>query len=331
MAQVLLIPLLGPFHLSSPAYNAVTVRDAVAAWEPDALATSALVPGDLDGPGWQDTAEIALPLAVIPWARRRKIPVHPIGEAPAIPDSQEEFARYLEPYPALLARWREIDRALEPVRGLLARPLTATLIREQLLPALRDHALQLEEEFEDGPATAWLRERSGVAVTRLRGLDARRIALLAPAHELPLLEELLGQDPGLELEYAGEPAVTPEARERSLLDVAFRGDVANPDRLLPQLRELDSAEARYHEANLLLAAGHGYEALQLLEKASNGDFSEPYFLPGYLLARLGQLRDLDGQRNAALKAYRAVLALEWVPAEAREAAQQGLERPFEPG
>jgi hypothetical protein len=74
---------------------------------------------------------------------------------------------------------------------------------------------------------------------------------------------------------------------------------------------------------------HASEALETLEGAVGGDFSAPYFLPGYLLARLGQLRDLAGEREGAVRAYRGVLALDWVPTEAREAAQAGLETPFE--
>ena len=59
-----------------------------------------------------------------------------------------------------------------------------------------------------------------------------------------------------------------------------------------------------------------------------GDFREPYLLPGLLLARLGQLRDLAGRRDRALQAYRGVLALAWAPHEARAAARAGLEAPF---
>ena len=87
-------------------------------------------------------------------------------------------------------------------------------------------------------------------------------------------------------------------------------------------------EARFLEAQLLLAHDHAAEALEVLEAAAAGDFREPYLLPGLLLARLGQLRDLAGKRDRALQAYRGALALAWLPAEAREAAEAGMRAPF---
>jgi len=122
--------------------------------------------------------------------------------------------------------------------------------------------------------------------------------------------------------------VTTDARTRSLLDVAWRGEAADVAGLLGQLGELDLAEARFLQAQLLLAHDHAAEALEVLEKAANGDFREPYLLPGLLLARLGQLRDLAGKRDRALQAYRGALALDWAPADARVAAEAGLRAPF---
>jgi hypothetical protein len=58
------------------------------------------------------------------------------------------------------------------------------------------------------------------------------------------------------------------------------------------------------------------------------DFVEPYYLPGFLLSRLGQLYDLAGRRDAALRAYRGVRALGYAPVEALAAAEDGLQRPF---
>jgi tetratricopeptide (TPR) repeat protein len=106
-------------------------------------------------------------------------------------------------------------------------------------------------------------------------------------------------------------------------------DVPEVGNLLAQLRQLQWPEARYHEANLLLANGHLVEALEILEKASQGNFTEPYYLPGYLLARLGQLYDLKGERKAALRCYKGVRALSYAPLEALAEATKGLERPFE--
>lgn len=327
--KLALVPLIGPFHLRSPAYNAVTVRDLVAAWEPEILATSALLPGDMSRPQWQDTPEIALPLAVVPWARKRKLALIEVGEANPEPGAEEDFRRYLQPYPELRRQLAEVDALLRPVSETLQEPVTLDRIEKSLLPELRRFQEAREEAFEDGPASEWLRERTSRSASRVLELEAERIALLAPVDQLPFLRDSF-EAAGIEPLTPDAVAVSPEARERSLLDYAFRMEVPEPQRLLAQLRELDGAEPRYHEANIMLASGHGYEALQLLEEASFGDFSSPYFLPGYLLARLGQLRDLAERRDDALRAYRGVLALDYAPDEALEAARAGLEVPFAP-
>ena len=327
--KLALVPLIGPFHLRSPAYNAVTVRELISAWEPDALATSALLPGDMSRPQWQDTPEIALPLAVVPWARKRKLPLVEVGEASPEPGAEEDFRRYLQPYPELRRQLAEVDALLQPVSEMLRDPLTLERIEKALLPELRRFQEAREEAFEDGPASEWLRRRTSRSAKRVLELQAKRVALLVPVDQLPFFRDAFVAA-GVEPLTPDPVAVTPEARERSLLDYAFRVEVAEPQRLLAQLRELDGAEARYHEANIMLASGHGYEALELLEGASHGDFSSPYFLPGYLLARLGQLRDLAEKRDDALRAYRGVLALDYAPAEALEAARSGLEAPFVP-
>ena len=323
------MPLIGPFHLRSPGYNGVTVRDLVAAWEPQAVATSALLPGDLDDPRWQDTPEIALPLAVVPWARRKRLPLLEVGEPSPEPGAEEDFRRYLEPYPEMRRKLAEVDSLLEPVSQLLEGPLTLERIQESLVPGLRRFQEAREEAFEDGPASEWLRRRSQRVAERVLDLPYERVALLVQVDWIPFLHDALSTS-GASTSVPAPAAVTPDARERSLLDYAFRSEAQEPERLLAQLRELDGAEARYHEANLMLASGHGYEALEILEEVARGDFSAPYFLPGYLLARLGQLRDLAERRDDALRAYRGVLALDFAPAEAVEAARDGMERPFSP-
>lgn len=319
---------MGPWHLLYPAYNAVTVRDVAAALQPEVIALAPLAPDALGSPAWQDTPEIALPLALVPWARRAGVPLAPLG-VPHDATAEEDFRRYLGAYPAMQATLRSLDAELEPLRELLSRPLDLGRIIGEVAPLARADHDRREEAFGDGPGTLWLRERSRVVAERTAALRAERVALLAPVEQLSLLTEALAAAPGVELIQPSPVAVTPDARERSLLDFAFRGDAPDPAALLRQLREVDGAEARFHEANLLLANGHLAEALDLLETASRGDFSEPYFLPGYLLARLGQLRDLAGQREHALRAYRGVQALAYAPPDALAAAAAGLARPFE--
>jgi hypothetical protein len=329
IVKLLLVPLIGPFHLRSPNYNAVHVRDIVARWAPDVLATTALSHEELATPAWQDTSEIALPLAVAPWAKRSGLRLAGLAEPSIDPAAEEDFRRYIEPYPDMRRRLAEVDALRQPIADLVAESLDAPHILDSLLPAIARYQGSLEDAFGDGPATGWLRSRMRASAERALSVDARRLALLAPVEHLPLLRDLLDAD-GPELDDLPVAEPTAESRERALLDYAFRTEVADPARLIAQLRELPGAEARFHEANLLLAGGHGFEALELIESTSHRDFSAPYFLPGYLLARLGQLRDLASRRGDALRAYRGVLALDYAPAEALEAAREGLERPFEP-
>jgi hypothetical protein len=324
--ELFVLPLMGPWHLRYPAYNAVTVRDYLAAVEPEAVAITALPENGMARPDWQDTPEVALPLAVVPWARARNLPLHLVFEPSPDPAAERDFKRYLEAYPQARDRLYEVEAALGPLPGLLEESLDLGRIFSEVVPLLREAQFLKEGYFEDGPGTDWLRARAKTMAGRILAVRADRLAVLASVDHLPLLAEALSN----EAEITPIPTVSrsEEARVRSLLDLAFRGDAAEPSNLIAQLRELDLPEARYHEANLLLVHGHIAEALELLEETSRGDFSAPYFLPGYLLARLGQLRDLAGQREAARRAYRAVRALDWAPQEALQAATIGLERPF---
>lgn len=335
--SVVVIPLLGAFHARYPQYNVVHVREAVRAVRPDAVALAPLAPGALGGPAWQDTEEVALPHTVVPWARSLGLPLYEVGcdpndpGTPGGPDAALEVGRfrdYLELFDAGRERLRAVDAALEPVRELLARPLDATSVRTQLLPAIRTYQAERVAVLEEGPGTGWLAERAERMAERVAALPHQRVALLASADDTPALEDALARRVRVEPVPDLLPDAGPEAHERALLDTAMRGDVADPGALLERLRELSSPEARYHEANLLLLHGHPAEALERLEAASRDDFQEPYYLPGFLLARLGQLYDLDGRREAAMRAYRGVLALSFAPAEALEAARAGLQAAF---
>lgn len=327
-----LIPLMGPFHLRFPLYNAVSVRDVLAAFEPDAVVTTALLPEAFVTPDWQDTPEVPLPLTVVPWAERKGVDVVGVLEPSPDPSAEADFQRYLSQYEKTRNTVAQLNALLRPLNALLQEGLTLTRIHEEVVPIIREQQEVKEEAFGDGPGTDWLRERVQVIAKRILALPHERVAILASADHLPFLEDAL-KDSALRdstrVIPPTEPEPTEEVRERSLLDFAFRVDVSEPGNVIAQLRSLEVAEARFHEANLLLANGHTTEALDLLEAASRGDFSKPYYLPGYLLSRLGQLRDLVGERDGALRAYKGVRALAWAPREALEAAEAGLAAPFE--
>jgi hypothetical protein len=330
--KVLLVPLLGPWHLQFPAYNAVTLRDLAAGFEPDVVATTALPAGALADPAWQDTEEVALPLALLPWVQARQLPLILAGLQQDDPLAESDFRRYAAQYPALQARLQQVDAQLAPLSEALGRPVNLQRLQQEILPLVTKHRRALEAEFGDGPASGWLRAWTArmfeKLLEQLQQDSRQRLVLLAPLAQVPVLHELLQVGPHTLEPLPDSLPVSAEARERSLLDFAFRGDAADPEALVRSLRELSGAEARFHEANVLVATGHVEQALALLETTSHGDFSQPYYLPGFLLARLGQLRDLTGKRAEARKAYRAVRALSYAPQAALEAAVSGLDEPF---
>lgn len=322
---LLLVPLVGPFHRRFPRYNAVTVREVVAAAEPDAILTTALPPGALDDPAWQDVDEPAL-APVVRWARDADVPLAEVGEPSPDPGAPADFVRYLaqsaEDHPAV----RRLAEARAPLEELLGRALDLPRIQRELLPAVAAFHDARTELFDDGPGTDWLESRSDRMAERLAPWSDRRAVVLTPVDHLPAVRRRLG-------EAATDAADVPPsaaARQRALLDTAFAGEADDPAGLIAALREIDAPEARLAEADTLLGHGHAAEALGVLREAVRGDFSEPPYLPGWLLARLGQLYDLDGRREDAKRSYRGVLALSWAPAPAREAAREGLERPFAP-
>lgn len=325
--NVTLLPLLGAWHLRYPVYNAASVLALVKASRPEVVVLAPLEPGELTTPAWQDTPEIVLP-GVAAWAGRRGVRLESGMNASSDPDAEADFQRYLAAYPQTREQLVMLEALLRPLDALLPQPLTLARLWAEVVPVLERYQREREAVFGDGPGTDWWRERLTELAARLAELPETRVCVLAGVEQLPFLHEAL-------LEKAVEVSVPKDAphdetiRERALLDVAFRGDAADPAALLSSLRDVKGAEARFHEANVLLLNGHPAEALERLEAAANGDFSAPYYLPGYLLARLGQLRDLSGDRAGALRAYRGVLAFDWVPRDAKEAATTGLEAPFE--
>jgi tetratricopeptide (TPR) repeat protein len=89
------------------------------------------------------------------------------------------------------------------------------------------------------------------------------------------------------------------------------------------------AELSAAAASIYLAVGELAAARELLERAAHALTDDmPRSLAGLTLARLGQVRDAQGDRELATRTYRAVLALNHAPAVARTAAEAGLKEPF---
>jgi len=340
--RVTVIPLVGPFHTRFPLYNVVHVRELLRALKPDVIALAPLPPGAFASPAWRATSEIALPHTVVPWAERRGVPLALVGSVTGLPDEpgeegdEEAFLRYLDEFAIGKTHLREVSAALGPAEGLLGRALDLGRILNELVPALGEYHELRRTKFGEGPGTGWRAARAERMAQRVGALDGAHAAVLVGVDDYGALVSAL--DTALEgrasVEEPPQPELSEEAareaKERSLLDVAMRGEVEDPAGLLGQLRSMGTPEASYHEANILLAHGHAAEALEKLKQVTSGDFQEPYYLPGFVLARLGELQDMAGERQAALRAYRGVLALSYAPPEAVEAAEAGLERPFQP-
>lgn len=335
--RVTVVPLVGPFHTRFPLYNVVHVRELLRGLEPNVVALAPLPPGALARPGWRATSEIALPHTVVPWAEQRGLPVVAVGSVAGAPGEpgeagdEEAFQRYLSEFDAGRTHLRQVQAALRPVEDLLGRALDLGRVLGELVPALTEYDALRREMFGEGPGTGWQGQRAARMAERVLALDGPHVAVLVQVDDVSALTAALAGE--VDVHYPAHPIAlseqaAKEARQRSLLDVAMRGEVEDPAGLLAQLRELGTPEARYLEANLLLTHGHAAEALEKLAQLASGDFQEPYYLPGFVLARLGELHDLAGDRQAALRAYRGVLALSYAPPEAEEAAVAGLERPF---
>jgi tetratricopeptide (TPR) repeat protein len=356
-ASVAVFPLGGPFHTRWPRYNAVHVRESLRAFAPHVVALAPLPPGALSDPGWQDTDELALPHTVVPWARAAGVPVVEVGLAegdpddPGLPNAADQLRRYLEMYDEGRERLRQVDAAWEPVRELLARPLDMGAVVGELLPAVERLQALERELLGEGPGDGWRDARAAVVARRALaaavamaeherlgsggagGGSNVRLAVMAGLESVPALRRAFSAPAaaatGVTVEMV-EPAQADagdEARDRALMDAALAG-TGEPESLLRGLAALSAPEARFLEADLLLGLGHLEEATHRLQQLVLGDFHEPYYLPGFALARLGQLHDLAGRRDDALRCYRGVLALSYAPAAARAAAAEGLSSPF---
>ncbi len=324
------LSLVGPFHRRFPRYNAVTVRETVAALAPTRVVTTAVPPGGFDDEGWRDVEEPAL-AELVAWARARGVPVDAAGEPSPDPTAQEDFARYLSDAGVrddAVARVGEAESALE---ALLGRALDASGVHEALIPAVAElHEARLAA-FGDGPGTDWTAARGATMAERVAASLADAgdgpVVLAVPVDHLPGLRTALAE---VGVAPTDPPVVPPSdaARTRALLDVALSGGGDDPAALLASLAEVTTPEARLAEAELLLRAGDPGSALTRLRDVATTDFVDPPWLPGWVLARLGQLADVAGSRDEARRAYRGVLALSWAPRAAREAAWEGLETPF---
>ncbi|MER3425638.1 MAG: hypothetical protein C4300_00845 [Thermus sp.] len=312
-----MLPTLGPLHLLHPRYNAVTLLEVAKGVRPEVilLASWPLLPTLEEEPAlW----------ALLAWAEAHKVPVEAVGLRGK--EEAEAFREALKAFPqgeAYLAQLSEWERGLN---HLLSTPLTPGRLGEEgFVRGLRAHLEALAQAFGEGPATGHRKRRMEEAALRLQGERRRALVLvevLDYPYLLPAFPEARPQD---------HPPTEAE-RQRALLDRAWLlREEDDWGALLEGLFQIATPEALFLAGQIYLAAGQPEEALEVFEEVFRMDFQTPPYLPGYFLARFGQLLDHFGQRDRAQRAYRGVLALSFAPEEARAIALAGLRTPFRLG
>ncbi|GEM85445.1 hypothetical protein [Meiothermus granaticius] len=322
---MLLLPTLGPFHLLHPRYNAVSVLEYVRQQAPQQVWLASYGPEELAAGTWRDEGELPL-FHLLPWAQAARVPVEALDSRAYLKAEADRFRQALSQFPKgqeILASAAGLEERLQ---SLLTTPQSPqTLWSPAILAELQAYLTDYRERFGEGPATGFRQERMQALASQLRDRQPTEpVVILADLLDYALLRGLLP-----EAQTPEPQAPSPAERQRSVLDRAWRLEASDDwGALLAQLAEVGSPEAQYCAAQIYLAAGQPGDALELLEELIHSEFSFPEYLPGYVLARYGQLADLSNQRDKALRAYQAVLALAWAPREAQEIALAGQRAPF---
>jgi hypothetical protein len=197
----------------------------------------------------------------------------------------------------------EARRALLPVKdGLPGDAASAARVR-----LLLGRSIELEGDREG--ALAHYRVAAAGA-----DRDLRKSAQSALAHPIPA-GEVQGRSLLAEARRARESGHTEEAADR--------------------YREAFAAWPRGREAALGVAedeirAGHAERGRALLPDVEPPLAGEPPWLRAWALLLAGRLRDLEGDREAAVLLYKKVLKSTYRRAELREGAEAGLRAPFRP-
>lgn len=241
-----------------------------------------------------------------------------------------QLQTFLGQYPAGRERLRTAGQLEAELARALSRPLTPRRVTDpELLGAVRAYHAGMAGLFGEGPGTVHRARRLDVLREVLAGQSGLALVSLDDLPDLldslpnAALPDLMGFIPG---ERSRLRALTDRAERleegddlQGTVDALLRegGDEVTP-----------KAELQYAAAGAYLAVGDLESARELLESAAHALTDHPRTLPGLVLARLGQVRDAQGERDLALRAYSAVLALPFAPQAALEAAGQGQRAPF---
>jgi hypothetical protein len=323
------VAILGALHATAPLYNAQTVLEVLTHIGAQNIQLAHVSAADWQSGAWRnhddDPVLFALEDARLACA----------GIAPDWAWAEREYAQMLEflnQFPQGKKRLSEAATLEQDLKTALAQPLDAASVHGGLLETVATHHQRLAEILEEGPGTTHRQKRLEQVFAALDPVaDA---VLLAPLDDLPVLLEM-----GCTLPDLSGFVPQEASRFRAIVDRAYRlEDGDDLDALVHQLLALDAPadtvlarmalEARFAASGLYMAVGDWASAQDLLEAVSMGQFERPSYLPGFVLARLGQVRDLNLERDRAVRAYTAALALSYCPPEAKEVASQGLLAPF---
>ena len=312
-------------------FNAQTVLEIVRFTGASHVVLSDVPPVDWSSGAWRDTEN-----PVLFALQDDRIPVTAVGPdwAWALSEQAQMF-EFLKQFPAGRTRLQQAGRAEADLRDVLSKPLEVAVVHSEMLETIREYQTATTAALEEGPGTAHRVKRLELLKQNLAELDLTDCIVLAPLDDLPELLELPNaRVPDLTNFKPGEAS-----RFRSVVDRAYRLEESDDLNILVHaLLELDgpqnsslgriALEARFAASGLYLAVGDLESARDLLEAVAMGQFDRPAYLPGFVLSRLGQVRDLMDERPMAIRAYRAALALSWLPLEACQVCESGLERPF---
>ncbi|OLV15830.1 hypothetical protein [Deinococcus marmoris] len=238
---------------------------------------------------------------------------------------------FLSQYPQGRERLRGAAGAEREFAALVTVPmLPAQVVGAEVLDAARAYHAATRAALDEGPGTHWREKRLTELAAKLAGQTG---VVIVPLDDVPGLLDLLPDSrvPDLSGFAPGETS-----RLRALADRAWQ--LREDDDLNALLAALDretgdrvtpGAELSAAAAGIYLAVGDLVAARELLESAAHALTDDlPRSLTGLTLARLGQVRDAQGDRELATRTYRAVLALNHAPAIAIATAEAGLKEPF---
>ncbi|MEW6422034.1 MAG: hypothetical protein AB1511_09955 [Deinococcota bacterium] len=318
-----LLPDLGDLLRLHPQFNAGTMVEVLRHLQARGLNVPEVL--------WASGSDPDHPLRdALPAAR---FPLREVLQPPATAEADHaRLVSFLQQYPQGRERLRAAGQAEQAFAAVLTAPLTVQhALSEEVQGAARTYHAATRAALGEGPGTRW-RERRLAEVVGVLSEVAEGVVLV-PLDDLP---DLLERLPSVRLPDLTGFAPGETSRLRALADRAWQ--LREDDDLAALLGALERevgdavtprAELDAAAAGIYLAVGELESARALLERAAHRLTDDlPRSVPGLVLARLGQVRDAQGERELAQRTYRALLALSYAPAFAREAAEAGLREPF---